>query len=274
MDDEKLGGAVNRSSDRVHQVVVTISFVVCVLGSMIGVGVFGGTPIASAAGGALAADATLIAPASTAFSLWSVIYLGLAGYTVLQWFPTAATLQRQLRLPVAGTMLLNAAWILVVQAGLLWLSVPVIVALLALLSTIFVKLLRPRTRGLPERIFIDGTIGLYLGWVCVATAANITSLLTDLGFDGAGLAPDGWAVAVLALVGGLGIVLAVRSRGRIGVAAAIVWGLVWIAVARWDGSPHSVPAAATAAATAVAVLGVTLVLRLRSRALAGADRPG
>jgi hypothetical protein len=255
----------HQSTDRAQQIVVTASYVICLVGSMIGVGVLGGTPIASAAGGALAADATLLAPASPAFSVWTVVYLGLAGYTVLQWFPRAASpgRQRRLRLPVAGTMLLNAAWILVVQAGWLWASVAVIAVLLALLSRVFMILVRTRAAGMPERVLVDGSLGLYLGWVCVATAANIAAALTGSGFDGAGIDPDGWAVAVLVAVGCVGVALAVRSGGRVAVAAAIAWGLAWIAVARWDGMPQSVPTAATAAAAAVAVLAVTAVLRLR-----------
>lgn len=253
-----------RSRDRAPQIVVTASFLVCLVGSMIGVGVFGGTPIASAAGGALATDATLLAPASGAFSVWTVIYLGLAGYTALQWFPTAASAarHRHLRLPVAGTMLLNAAWILVVQAGWIWASVAVIAVLLALLSRVLVILMRSRASGALERLLVDGTLGAYLGWVCVATAANVAAALASSGFDGGGLGPEWWAVTVLVVLGGIGIALAARSKGRIAVAAAIAWGLVWIAVARWDAMPHSGPTATVAAAVAVAVLGVTLVLRV------------
>ncbi|GAA4725533.1 hypothetical protein APR04_001155 [Promicromonospora umidemergens] len=255
-----------RSRDRAQQIVVTASFLVCLVGSMIGVGVFGGTPIASAADGALAADATLLAPASGAFSVWTVVYLGLAGYTVLQWFPTPASAarQRHLRLPVAGTMLLNTAWILVVQAGWIWASVAVIAVLLALLCRVLVILMRSRASGPLERVLVDGTLGVYLGWVCVATAANVAAALTSSGFDGAGLDPETWAVTMLVVLGGIGIALATRSRGRIAVAAAIAWGLAWIAVARWDTMPHSGPTATAAAAVAVTVLGVTLVLRVRA----------
>ncbi|WP_369371838.1 tryptophan-rich sensory protein [Promicromonospora sp. Populi] len=252
------------SNDRVQQVVVTLSFLVCIIGSMIGVGVFGGTPIASAAGGALAADATLLAPASPAFSVWTVVYLGLAGYTALQWFPSPAAAQRQrrLRLPVAASMFLNAAWILVVQAGWLWVSVVVIAVLLGVLARIFVILLSSRAAGAVERLLVDGTLGLYLGWVCVATVANVAAALTASGFDGGSIDPAWWAVATLVMVGVVGVALAVRGSGRIAVAAAIAWGLAWIAVARWDGTPQSVPTAVAAAATAVIVLGVTVGLRV------------
>lgn len=267
-DHRSTHGSTDRTTDRVQQIVVTVSYLVCLIGSMIGVGVFGGTPIAEAAGGALAADATLLAPASGAFSVWTVVYLGLAGYTVLQWFPAPASAarQRRLRLPVAGTMLLNAAWILVVQAGWLWLSVAVIVVLLGLLSRVFVILLRSRPDGLLERVLVDGSLGIYLGWVCVATAANVAAALTGSGFDGAGIDPDWWAVGVLAVVGVIGVALAARSQGRIAVAAAITWGLAWIAVARWDGMPSSVPTAVAATTVAVVVLGVTLALRVHAAA--------
>ncbi|SKC81040.1 tryptophan-rich sensory protein [Krasilnikoviella flava] len=251
---------------RPQQIVVTASLLVCVVGSMIGVGVFGGTPIAEAAGGALAADATLVAPASPAFSIWTVIYLGLAGYTVFQWLPAHAAddRQRRLRLPVATTMLLNAAWILVVQAGALWWSVLVIVALLALLVRTFLILVRTPASGVAERVLVDGTLGLYLGWVCVATVANVAAALAAAGFDGAGVAPDWWAVGILAAVAGVGVALAVRGRGRVAVGAAIAWGLAWVAVARSQGDPPSAPAAASALAAAVLVLGVALVLSVRT----------
>jgi len=250
---------------RLQQVVVTVSLLLCVVGSMIGVGVFGGTEVEDAAGGALSADATLVAPASPAFSIWSVIYLGLAGYTLFQWLPAHARddRQRRLRLPVAGTMLLNAAWILVVQAGVVWGSVLVIAALLVLLARVFVILVGTPASGVAERVVVDGTLGLYLGWVCVATVANVAAALTVSGFDG-GDAADWWAVGVLAVVAGIGVALAVRGRGRLAVAAAISWGLVWVAVARSQGEPGSAPAAAAALAAAVVVLGTAVVLRVRA----------
>ncbi|GAA2230229.1 hypothetical protein GCM10010413_29440 [Promicromonospora sukumoe] len=267
------GTSHDTSHDRLQQIVVTVSFVVCVIGSMIGVGVFGGTSVNAAAGGALDTDATLLAPASAAFSVWTVVYVGLAGYTLLQWFPAptaeAQARQRRLRLPVAGTMLLNAAWILVVQAGLLWVSVLVIAALLTLLVRVFLILLRTSAHGWLDRVLVDGVLGIYLGWVCVATAANIAAALTSAGFDGAGLAADWWAVGVLAVVGVIGVVLAVRGNGPVAVALAIAWGLSWIAVERWDGTPYSAPTAAAALAAAVAVLGVTAVVRVRAVARAG-----
>ena len=51
-----------RSSDRVRQVVVLVGALLAVAAAAIGSGAFGGTPIQDAAGGALSADATPVAP--------------------------------------------------------------------------------------------------------------------------------------------------------------------------------------------------------------------
>jgi len=250
--------------DRLRQVGVTLSYLLCLAGSSIGVGAFGGKPIAEAAGGALSADATHLAPGSGAFNVWSVIYAGLAAYTLFQWLPGQAAGPRQRRIGwwVAASMLLNAAWILVVQAGWLWPSVLVIAVLLAVLAKIFVELVRVRGDGWLEAVVVDGTLGLYLGWVCVATCANIAAALVVAGFDGLGLAPEVWAAVVLAVVAVVGVALAVHGRGRLAPAVTIVWGLVWIAVARTTGEPHSVPTAVAAVVAGAVVALVTVWQRL------------
>ncbi|HIZ35238.1 MAG TPA: tryptophan-rich sensory protein [Candidatus Ruania gallistercoris] len=251
-------------ADRVRQIVVTASLIGCLVGSTIGVGAFGGTPISEAAGGALSADATLLAPASGAFSIWTVIYIGLAGYVVYQWLPVAAPDPRQRRLgyPVAASMLLNAAWILVVQAGALGLSVLVITVLLAVLAAIVRVLTRSRRRGWLDLVLVDGTLGLYLGWVCVATAANVAAALAAAGFEGAGRPAELWAVLVLAAVALVGVALAFYTRGRLAVATSIVWGLIWIGIARTGGDPSSVQTAVGAWTAAAGVLVVTVARRL------------
>ncbi|HEY9290083.1 MAG TPA: TspO/MBR family protein, partial [Microlunatus sp.] len=187
------------SKDLTRQLVVVSCAVLAVAASAVGSGAFGGTPIQQVSGGALAADATRIAPAGPAFSIWSIIYLGLVALAVWQLLPAHREDRRQRRVgyPIAASMLLNAAWILSVQFDLLLLSVPVIIALLAVLGWIFAALLRERPSALVEAIVVDGTIGLYLGWVCVATAANITAVLVAVGFRGFGINPDLWAVVVV-----------------------------------------------------------------------------
>ena len=112
------------ASDRNRRLAVTVAEVFCVLGTLVGLGVLGGPEVQQAAGGALAADATYIAPAVPAFGIWTPIYLGLAAYTLWQWLPVTATPRyRQTGWLAAASMVLNALWLLVVRAGWLWVSV-------------------------------------------------------------------------------------------------------------------------------------------------------
>lgn len=256
--------------DIVRQVTVAASAVIAVIGSYVGSGAAGGTPIQDAAGGALSATATPIAPDGPAFAIWGVIYVGLVAYAVWQLLPaqSAALRHRRLGYWIAASLLLNAAWILSVQFDLLALSLPVIVALLGVLGWIFVLCLRYRPTGRIDALITDGTMGLYLGWVSIATAANVTAVLVAAGFTGFGIDPDVWAVAVLAVAGLVGVVLAVIGRGRIAPALSLSWGLAWVAVGRLSGELVSVPTGIAAIVAAVVVLAVTLIVRLtRGRSL-------
>lgn len=253
--------------DTIRQLTVLVSAVIAIVGSFIGSGAAGGVPITKAAGGALAADATTIAPGGPAFAIWSVIYTGLIAYAVWQLFPRQRTAPRQRALgyPVALSLVLNAAWILSIQFGLLALSVPVIAALLAVLVWCFFIGLRTRPVGRLDALLTDGTIGLYLGWVAIATAANVTAFLVAAGFRGGGIPRDVWSVVIIAVAGAVGVLLAIRGRGRIAPALSLGWGLAWVAVARLTGDLISAPTAIAAIIAVVAVLASTVGIRLRTR---------
>lgn len=248
------------------------SAILAIVGAVIGSGFAGGTPIQNAAGGALSASATPIAPAGPAFSIWSVVYLGLIAYAVWQALPAqrASARQRRLGYWVAASLVLNAAWILSIQFNQLALSLPIIVILLVALIRAFFLCLSEQPKGWVETVVVDGTIGLYLGWVCVATAANTAALLTAAGFRGGGIDATVWAVAIVVVAGIIGLLLAIRDRGRIAPTLALCWGVAWIAVGRLTGSPHSMPTAITAIVVVAVVILATVVLRLRAARSAAA----
>ena len=228
--------------DLVRQCVVTLCAVACILGSAAGVGAFGGPSIRDAAGGLFAPDATLLAPSSTAFSIWSVIYVGLVAYTAFQWLPSQQTRERQRRLgwTVAASMVLNLAWILSAQLDLLILSFVVIMllffALLAAMRTLNSIPNRTRTEG----VFVDIPLGLYLGWVLLAAAANAAALLTDRGVDLFDWHGTTWAILGIVAVLITAAVVCSTDRGRLSVAAATSWGLFWIAIERATGEPAAI----------------------------------
>ncbi|MEU5843835.1 tryptophan-rich sensory protein [Rhodococcus sp. NPDC047139] len=251
--------------DIARVITVAVSAPVAVVVSFFGSGAAGGTPVAEAAGGALSADATAVAPGGPAFTIWSLIYAGLLALAVWQALPANHTDARQRAAGwwIAASMLLNAAWITAVQFDQVWLSVVVIVALLAVLVRVFLIFTRALPSSRLEAVVVDGTMFVYLGWVSVATVANTSAALRYEEIDPFGWGADVWAIIVLAVVAAVSVLLALVGRGRLAVTGALVWGLAWIAVARTsDDGLTSTPAAVSAVTAAVVAVVATVAARI------------
>ncbi len=160
------------------------------IAATIGAGAFGGTSVDDLQDGALSAQGSYLAPAGPAFSIWSLIYLGLIAYTVWQAFPAQRQDPRQQAVGgwIAASMVLNGLWLVTAQYLTLWLTVIVIALLLAVLARVIVVLQRFPARNLADRILTDGANGLHFGWVTIATVANTAAWLTQI-------APESWAQA-------------------------------------------------------------------------------
>lgn len=235
------------SRDRVRQVTVLIGGGLAIVAAAWGAGAFGGTPIAEAAGGALASDATVLAPASPAFSIWSLIYAALLVHGIYQALPGKATEQRLQSVGwwILASLALNALWIFVVQAGSVWGSFLVIVALVTVLVRVTALLRHHAAPSWKAVAATDVPVGLYLGWAAVATLANLAAAVANQQPDlrhTSGLAIGGAIAALTGLVA-LVVVLARWARKLPGVTIAaglaLTWGLAWIAAARAEGQPES-----------------------------------
>lgn len=251
--------------DRARQIWVTVCQALSLVGTAIGVGAFGGTTaVADNQNGIFTAEGSLLTPSGSAFGIWTPIYLGLLLHTVVQWLPSRRTDPRYRATgALAGAaMLLNALWLVVVQWASAWLSVVVILALVLCLGLLARRLVDSRRGdtgwGVLDRLAMPITFGLYLGWVMIATCANITTVLKGEGVD---LAPSSarWvAVAVLVVALALCILVQLRLGGLVWAAVASAWGLAWIGWAQHDGdrivSAVALLSAAVLIATTLAVL--------------------
>ena len=247
--------------DIARQIVVISAFCFMIVAALIGVGMFGGTPVQDVQGGALDEDGSYLAPASPAFSIWTVIYVGLFAYTVWQALPSQRARERQRALGalIAGTMVLNGLWLVAAQFTTLPLTVIVIALLLVLLGVTYHVSVAFPGRGLADSLLIDGVTGLHLGWVALATVANTAAWLTQTLSPDLAEAAAIWGIAVIAVVAAIGIAIAWRSGWRWSPGLAMAWGLVWIGVARLSGEPQSTPIAVAAIVAAVLVVVTPLV---------------
>lgn len=256
------------STLRRDQVIVTAAAVIWVVGTLIGTGLIGGSGVEEQGGGLFSDSTTLIAPHGPAFAIWSVIYGLLVAYVVWQWLPAGARSDwaARSRLPAAASIALNGIWLLVVFSGWVTLSVVVIAAIAVSLGFVL-----ERTAGLPDegwapKVFGAVTFGLYLGWICVATCANIALWLVDLGVPTALAPSEIVTVVVLAVVVALTAFLLRRNPDRFfraALAAAVTWGVAWVSVGRFVGELRSDTVGYAAAVTAVlvAALGVLALVR-------------
>ena len=151
-------------------------------------------------------------------------------------------------------MVLNAVWLLVTQQGWIWVSVLVIGALVVTLGLLVGRIAESRPTGRLEAVLVDGTFGAYLGWVTVATCANVTAALVDSGVDLGTGTNEVVAVGVVLVALGVGVLLAWRLGGRWAVAAAMAWGFAWITIGRLTDDPRSTLTGVTAAVAAAGVL--------------------
>ena len=209
-------------------------------------------------------------PAGYVFSIWGPIYLAALGFAIFQALPSQ---QSNPRVAATGwwfavSCAANGLWIVFWHYGLYPLT---LVAMLTLLASLIVIYLRVNPSGAapadaPTRWLVQAPFSLYLGWVSVATIANVSSLLVSLGWNGGGLSPVTWAVIMIAVAAALSLVMSFRQRDAI-FTGVLVWALIGIWVKQ-----AAVPAVVTASAAAIAVSVAGLLVAGRINARPGRAR--
>lgn len=171
-------------------------------------------------------------PAGYVFAIWGIIYIGWIAFTVYQFLPAQKENPRLQRLGYLFALsgIFNAAWLFCWHYNLFGLSVLVMLTLLGLLIASYLKLNIGRTTvSVVEKWCVDIPFSVYLGWITVATVANITDYLYLIGWNGFNIAPQVWAVIMLIVASLLGVAMAV-TRHDSGYVFVLVWSFVGIAV--------------------------------------------
>jgi len=195
-------------------------------------------------------------PAGYVFSIWGVIYLGLIAYAIYQALPGQRTNPRLRAIfgPFMLSSIANSSWIFTWHYGLYPLSVLVILLLLGSLITLYARLYPSfATVTNAERWTTHIPFRIYLGWATVATIANVTILLYDLGWRGAPLTAELWAVILLVIGSAIGLFFALRLRDA-AYTLVLVWAFVGIYVKQSDATVVAYTALGLAAVLGLAAL--------------------
>lgn len=208
-------------------------------------------------------------PAGYVFSIWGLIYIGLVAFTIYQFTQRGLNDERlnRLRIPVILSSILNGIWIVWWHFGLLELATITMVVLLLTLIYIYSQI--PHWNEPMGRVFRFTTalpFSMYIGWISVATIANITVQLYALGWSGLGLGGEYWAGLLCLVAADLAINIMWIRRDYV-YASVIIWSLIGIYV-----KFANTPALAITAIIAVGLIGLTALYFLYRQLIAWLKR--
>ncbi|NUM43412.1 MAG: tryptophan-rich sensory protein [Anaerolineales bacterium] len=173
-------------------------------------------------------------PAGYVFSIWGLIYLALGAFAVFQALPSQRDnpLFQKIGYWFALSCAANAIWIFFWHYNLFVLSLLAMLVLLGSLLVIYLRVNIGKGHGTPtqaEKWFIHIPFSIYLGWITVATIANLTDVLEYVEWNRWGLADEVWYLIILgaALLITSGVSLLRRDLAYM---LVIVWAFVGISV--------------------------------------------
>ncbi len=196
---------------------------------------------------------SLFTPAGYTFAIWSLIYLALTAFVVYQAIPSQrsnarlASISNRFKVSCAA----NCVWIVLWHYQLIALTLLMMLLLLASLVVIYRQLnASSKPASARERWLVEAPFSLYLGWISVATIANISAVQTALALNDAGLSAVVWTVLKLALAGLIAAVVSRRYHDGV-YALVFVWAALGIATAQAANTAVLIASLALAACSLV-----------------------
>lgn len=144
----------------------------------------------------------LFAPAGFTFAIWGVIYLLLAAFVVFQLKNTGKKDQPGYLNKIGWLFIIsclaNASWLFAWHNLKIGLALIIMLVILGSLLAIYLKLNIGKTEvTTKEKLLAHVPFSVYLGWITVATIANITIFLVSIGWEGAPFNQQFWTVITI-----------------------------------------------------------------------------
>ena len=203
----------------------------------------------------------LFAPAGYTFSIWGLIYL-LLGILVIFLMRQNKYLNNPLRNQGMSRIMTlfivssfaNATWILAWHYRLIGTSVLIMLVILVSLILMMNELLKtPFSKS--EIRTMKPPVGVYLGWITVATVANITTYLVSIQWGRFGISEEMWMVIILAVATLIACATMIWSKcGAYGL--TVIWAYmgIWSKHTSMTGFNHEYGAVIMTLYVAIALL--------------------
>lgn len=183
-------------------------------------------------------------PAGYVFAIWGLIYLGLIAFVVYQVMPSQRDnpLITDIGYWFVLSSLGNIAWLFLFLNLQTAASTVAMLILLFSLIMIYMNLDIGRTRvSRTEKWAVHIPFSIYLGWITVATVANVAAALYEAGFTTSflGIDADLWAVIMMTVAVAITLIM-IFQRGDIAYALVVIFALMGIYARPFDTATFQV----------------------------------
>jgi len=185
----------------------------------------------------------LFVPAGITFAIWGIIYVLIILFAIY----LAKDLFKKEKTTKTFLEKISYFFILASVANIIWIFLwhyeQIIFSLLAMIL-LFVSLLVIYLRlnigiekvSMKEKLLVHVPISVYIGWITVATIANVTAVLVTVGWDGFGISEQIWTMLVI-IVATIITILIIITRKDYAYGAVIIWALIGIYLKRIADDP-------------------------------------
>jgi hypothetical protein len=182
---------------------------------------------------------SLFTPAGFTFSVWGLIYLLLFFFVVYTFYAASKrlTIPKGIVSLFVLSCVLNASWIFAWHYEMLLVSVLVMLLLLSSVIAIFIKTTSLKNANWIEQLCLKIPFAVYLGWLSVATVANITvffvsrNLSSDMLFT-----PEHWTMIMISIAAIIAMIL-VYSKRSFAYGFVTVWAIAGIVAKHCSNVP-------------------------------------
>jgi hypothetical protein len=211
----------------------------------------------------------LFVPAGLTFSIWGVIYILLGIYTVYQMvIAFRPAVQKRDFLDRIGiwffvSCIFNTGWIFAWHYEVMWLSLAIMLLLLISLLVIYLRLGIGRRNDVSnnEKGLVHLNFSIYLGWITVATIANVTAFLVKYGWNRFGFDEQFWTVVVIAvaIIITLGMIF---IRNDIFHSLVVIWALAGILIKRLANPSTPAMLIITITIAGISILALSIIIQI------------
>ena len=183
---------------------------------------------------------SLFTPAGYAFSIWGIIFIGLLLISVQLLRIAFGNIDKDIVVQtVAPTLILanilNAAWLYAWLSNMPGISVLIMLGILTALIVTNVRNTSLYRTNTSFRIMLNCPLQVYMGWIIVATIANVSAYLKYIGFDFL-LSEAGWTIMLLLIATSI-VIKAHRDKFWPGIILVAIWSFIAITIKQWTFNP-------------------------------------